>query len=180
MRQIAGLILVVVLAACTSSTTGAPGSVGGSGNGGPAVGTASAGPASAGPAAGGNGALPADPCAALTLDELKTVTGKAFQPGVKSGSGTDCEWTQQGGNGVVEVDFKRLDKDVFSLLAKGSANIPVPGVGDQALIIPIISAIDVAKGGVEFTIQPILVASGDGWKQIATDLAKLVAGRVGG
>lgn len=155
MRKIAGLVLVAVLSACSSPAAGTPGG------------------------GGGNAQLPSDPCSLLTLDELHTATGKTFPAGVKgSASGTsECAWSIPGTAATVNLEVRQLDTSVYSVLAGGSANTKVPGIGDQALLIPLISAIDVAKGSLEVLISPIAIGGAD-WQVVATALAKLVVGRI--
>jgi hypothetical protein len=155
MRKIVGLILVVVVSACSSPAGGAPGG------------------------GGGNAQLPSDACSLLTLDEVNTATGKTFQAGVKGGaSGTaECAWTIQGNAATVNLEVRQFDASAYSVLAGGSANTKVPGIGDQALLIPLISTIDVAKGSLEFLISPIAIGGAD-WQVVATALAKLVVGRI--
>jgi hypothetical protein len=125
--------------------------------------------------------VPADPCATLTVEELQTVTGQAFKPGVKAATATatECTWTQQSGNGVVTVAFRVLDYGVFQANGQNPSFERVQGVGDEAYLIPPISGIDVAKGNLEFTVAAVKVGTTD-WKKIAPELAKLVAPRVTG
>lgn len=184
MRKLAGLILVFVLGACSSAATSAPASAGAASSA-PSSAASSApssAPSSAAqsspPAAGG---VPADPCATLTVEELQTVTGQAFQAGVKSvtATGAACEWTQQGGNGVVTVAFRVLDYGVFQANGQNPNYGRVQGVGDEAYLIPPLNGIDVAKGNLEFTVAPVKVGTTD-WQKIAPELAKLVAARVTG
>ena len=184
MRQLAGLILVLVLGACSSAATSAPASAGAASSAPSAAAPSapSSAPGSAAqsspPAAGG---VPADPCATLTVEELQTVTGRAFQAGVKTvgATGAACQWTQQGGNGLVAVAFRVLDYGVFQANGQNPAYRRVQGAGDEAYLIPQFDGIDVAKGNLEFTVGLAKFGTAD-WQKITTELAKLVAARVTG
>jgi hypothetical protein len=123
--------------------------------------------------------VPADPCATLTVEELQTVTGLAFQPGVKiaGATGAGCQWTQQGGDRLVAVAFRVLDYGVFQANGQNPGYRRAQGVGDEAYLIPQLPGIDVAKGNLEFTVGLNKFGTAD-WQKITTELAKLVAARV--
>lgn len=95
-----------------------------------------------------------DPCALLTLEEVRAANGAEMRPGRRNGR--DCEFYNEDETRLVAVGVTRgAAAGEFNQLCapENQGRIDVPGVGDRSCILSITASIFTLKGGAMLTVQ---------------------------
>jgi hypothetical protein len=166
-----GVILAVLLAACTSSSPVASGGAVG------ASPTAPGGPLASGPASSsGTASGTVDSCTVLAADEISTLVGT---PVTQSKAGVACIFT--GPNGDITISIKTVDPGTKSkamdLLVSGGAATAIPGLGHKAIYIPLSAGVDVEVLKGSTLVDVVLTLSNKSPGEMLT-IAQQIAGEI--
>ena len=133
-NRLAGLVLVVLVAAACGASGGSSAAPAGS-TGAPSATTA---PATTGPEASGAAATAGAAsayCSLFTVDEVKAILGADVNAGEDAALGTGCQWSD--GEGGVMLQIQVIDDPTFFVAETGAEGYEeLSGIGVAAFSVP--------------------------------------------
>jgi hypothetical protein len=162
---------IALLAACNASAPSSPGG-GGTSSARPAGQTATAQPP-------GGGVDVQDPCALATIEEVSAALGTEVveAEAVTGDTTTYCNYKTADGSLALATSFGRGQTFVFDSFKNADDAIPVPGVGDDAVIST--GTLFIKQGDAVVGIQPSSsIGSAEDLVEALTSLAQIIAGRL--
>ena len=171
-----------LIAACTGTPAGSPGSSTAAGGGGSDPGAQASGGGQT--AQGGGGASSTDGCSLLTPAEIQQALGAVVKAGTFQTGNPDqvnCEWDGQDDDSLaVGVVIQPYDDSLWKTMSSASAATPVSGIGEAAYKgYPHAGDLSIKQGGHEIDIG--IVDFKDNQEKVdaaVLALAKLVLSRV--
>jgi hypothetical protein len=127
----APIAAALVLAACSTDSTGPTGTPAGGGRGGAATGGATQPPGGN----GGNGDITGlQACSMLTPEEIQSALGVAMKAGVEQDTDTqvECDWNSQDDSVGVSVSVAQYDDELWKTFSSAENAKPVSGLGEAA------------------------------------------------